>query len=142
MYPIKKRSDMQIHNTNYIAPTRRQHIPRQAISHITRIHWVFLQHPFCMIQNYYKIFFHFFCQTIFFSFLEVNLKKVIHGSHIHVSHTCLFKALVFLTCEKNIIIYSQMRFQLYQSHRLKAFGLQSGKKAINWVSVGNLESLR
>ena len=30
-----------------------------------------------------------------------------------------------------------MRFQLYQSHRLIVIGLQSGKKFINWVSVGN-----
>ena len=64
----------------------------------------------------------------------------VYGPHTKVK--CLFKALVFHTCEKNIIIYSQMRFQLYQSHRLIAIGLQSGKKSINWVSVGNLETLR
>ena len=64
----------------------------------------------------------------------------IYGPHTQVKH--LFKVLVFLTCKQNIIIYSQMRFQLYQSHRLTAIVLQSGKKSINWVSVGNLETLR
>ena len=64
----------------------------------------------------------------------------VYGPHRQIKH--LFKALIFLTCKKNIIIYSQMRFQLYQSHRLTAIGLQTGKKSINWVSVGNLEILR
>ena len=50
----------------------------------------------------------------------------VYGPHTQVK--LLFKALIFLTCEQNIIIYSQMRFQLYQSHRLTAIGLQSGKK--------------
>ena len=64
----------------------------------------------------------------------------VYGLHTQVKH--LFKALIFLTCKQNIIIYSQMRFQLYQSHRLIAIGLQCVKKSINWVSVGNLETLR
>ena len=64
----------------------------------------------------------------------------VYGPHTQVKH--LFKALIFLTRKQNIIIHSQMRFQLYQSHRLTALGLQSGKKSINWVSVGNLETLR
>ena len=64
----------------------------------------------------------------------------VYGPHTQVKR--LFRALVFLTCKKNIIIYFQMRFQLYQSHHLTAIGLQSGKKSINWVSVGNLETLR
>ena len=64
----------------------------------------------------------------------------VYSPHTQVKH--LFKALVFLTFKNNMIIYSQMRFQLYQSHRLTAIGLQSGKKSIDWVSVGNLETLR
>ena len=64
----------------------------------------------------------------------------VYGPHTQVKH--LFKALVFLTCKKNIIIYSQMRFCQYQSHHLTAIGLQSGKKSINLVSVRNLETLR
>ena len=62
----------------------------------------------------------------------------VYGPHTQVKR--LFKALIFLTCKQNIIVYSQMRFQLYQSHRLTAIGTQSGKKSINWVSVGNLET--
>ena len=55
---------------------------------------------------------------------------------------CLFKALIFGTCKKNILIYSHMRFQRYQSHSMTAIGLKSGKKSINWVSVGILETLK
>ena len=44
------------------------------------------------------------------------------------------KALIFGTCKKNIIIYSQMMPQLYQSYSLTAVGFNSGKKSINWVS--------
>ena len=58
----------------------------------------------------------------------------VYSSHTQVKH--LFKALIFLTCKQNIIIYFQMRFQLYQLHRLTAIGLQSGKTSINWVSMG------
>ena len=49
---------------------------------------------------------------------------------------CLFKALIFGTCKKNILIYSHVRFQLYQSHSMTAIGLKSGKKSTNWVAVG------
>ena len=56
------------------------------------------------------------------------LKRVtrvgVYGPHTQVK--LLFKALVFFTSKKNIIIYFQMRFQLYQSHRLTAIGPQSG----------------
>ena len=62
----------------------------------------------------------------------------VYGPHTQVKR--LFKALIFLICKENIIIYSHMRFQLYQSHGLTVIGLQSGKKSINWVSVGNLET--
>ena len=64
----------------------------------------------------------------------------VYGPHTQVKS--LFKALIFLTCKQNIIIYSHMRFQLYQSHGLTTIGLQSGKKSIKWVSAANLETLR
>ena len=44
--------------------------------------------------------------------------------------------------KKNILINSQMIFHLYERHSLKATVLESGKKSINWVSVGNFETLR
>ena len=44
--------------------------------------------------------------------------------------------------KKNILVCSQMRFQLYQLHIMIVIGLKSGKKSINWVSVGILENLR
>ena len=44
--------------------------------------------------------------------------------------------------KRNILMYSQMRFQLYQVHILTVIGLKSGKKSINWVSVGILQTLR
>ena len=62
----------------------------------------FLQHPFCVIQNYYKLFFIFLggSNHFFFHFWGGQFKKkssewIIHGSHIHVK--CLLKALVFGT---------------------------------------------
>ena len=64
----------------------------------------------------------------------------IYGPQIQVK--CLFEALIFHTCKKNIFIYSQMRFQIYQSHCLTATGLKSGKKSMNLVSMGILEILR
>ena len=42
----------------------------------------------------------------------------VYGPHTKVK--CLLKALIFGTCKKNIT-YSQMRFQLYQSHSLILF---------------------
>ena len=41
-----------------------------------------------------------------------------------------------------LFINSQMRFKLYQSHSMTAIELKSCKKYINWISVGNLETLR
>ena len=64
----------------------------------------------------------------------------VYGPYPQVKH--LFKALIFLTCKQNIIMYSYMRFQLCQFNRLTATALQRGKKSINWVSVGILETLR
>ena len=73
---------------------------------------------------------------------EKMSKKVtwvsVYGPHTQVK--CLLKALVFSTCKKNIIMYSQMGFQLYQSHRLTVTGLKSGKMFKYWVSVGLLET--
>ena len=46
------------------------------------------------------------------------------GPHTQVK--CVFKALIYGTCKKNRT-YSQMIYQLYQSHSLTATGLKSGK---------------
>ena len=60
----------------------------------------------------------------------------VYGPHTQVK--CL--ALIFSTCKKNIIMYSQMRFQLYQPHSLTVAGIRSGKKSKYWVFVGLLET--
>ena len=52
----------------------------------------------------------------------------VYGPHIQVK--CLLKALIFGTCEKDIIMHSQMGFQLNQSHSLTVTGLKGGKKQI------------
>ena len=44
-----------------------------------------------------------------------------YGPHTQVK--CIFKTLISGTCKKNIITYSQIRFQLYQLHSLTATGL-------------------
>ena len=49
----------------------------------------------------------------------------------HIEVKCLVKALIFAYVKKNILIYSQMRFQFYQSHGMIVVGLKSGKKSIN-----------
>ena len=59
----------------------------------------------------------------------------VYGPHTHVKR--LFKALIFLTCKKNIIKYYQMRFQLYQSHRLTAIN-----KAFEVAKLGLCEQFR
>ena len=58
----------------------------------------------------------------------------VKGPHTQVK--CLLEALIFGTCKKNIIMYSQMRFQLYQSHSLTVTGLKIGKKSKCWVFMG------
>ena len=63
----------------------------------------------------------------------------VYGPHTQVK--CLLKALIFGTCEKDIIMHSQMGFQLNQSHSLTVTGLKGGKKSKDWVSVGLLETL-
>ena len=50
------------------------------------------------------------------------------------------KPLFFGTCKKNIIIYSQMGFQLYQLYSLTVTGLKNGKNSKYLVSVGLLET--
>ena len=42
----------------------------------------------------------------------------------HTQVRCLFKEWIFPTWEKNILIYSQMIFQLYQPHSLTTIGLK------------------
>ena len=70
------------------------------------------------------------------------LKKVtwvsVYGPHTQVK--CLLKAMIFGTCKNSKIMYSQMRFQLYQSHSLILTRLKSGKKSKYWVTVGLLET--
>ena len=61
----------------------------------------------------------------------------VYGPHTQVK--CLLKALIFGTCRKDIIMHSQMGFQLHQSHSLTVTGLKGGKKSKYWVSVGLLE---
>ena len=51
----------------------------------------------------------------------------VYGPHTKVK--CLYKALIFIICKKNILMYSQMRFQLYQSHSLTAIGLKDVKSS-------------
>ena len=63
----------------------------------------------------------------------------VYGPHTQVKF--LLKAYICGTSKKNILIYSQMIFHLYERHSLKATVLESGKKSINWVSVGNFETL-
>ena len=64
----------------------------------------------------------------------------VYGPHTQVK--CLPKALIFGTCRKDIIMHSQMGFQLHQSHSLTVTGLKGGKKSKYWVSVGLLEIFR
>ena len=50
----------------------------------------------------------------------------VYGPHTQVK--CLLKALIFGTCRKDIIMHSQMGFQLHQSHSVTVTGLKGGKK--------------
>ena len=49
----------------------------------------------------------------------------IYGPHTQVK--CLLKALIFGTYKNNILISSQIGFELYQSHSLTVTGLKSSK---------------
>ena len=62
----------------------------------------------------------------------------VYGPHTQVK--CLLKAFISGTSKNDIIIYSQMRFQLYQLHSLTVTGLKSGKKAKYRLAVGLLET--
>ena len=62
----------------------------------------------------------------------------VYGPHTQVK--CQLKALIFGTCKKNIIMYSQMGFQIYQSHTLTVTGFKSDKESTYWVSVGLSET--
>ena len=50
----------------------------------------------------------------------------VFGRHTQVKW--LFKALVFGTCKKNILIYSLKRFQLYKSHSMTSIRLKMWQK--------------
>ena len=50
----------------------------------------------------------------------------IYGPHTQVK--CLLKALIFGTYKNNILISSQIGFELYQSHSLTVTGLKSKQK--------------
>ena len=43
--------------------------------------------------------------------------------------------------KKYILTYFQIIFHLDERHSLKSVVFESGKKSINWVSVGNFETL-
>ena len=64
----------------------------------------------------------------------------VYGPYPQVKH--LLKALIFLTCKQNIIMYSQMRFQPCKFHRLTAIGLQIGKQSINLVSLWHFRDFK
>ena len=49
----------------------------------------------------------------------------IYGPHTQVK--CLLKALIFGTYKNNILISSQIGFELYQSHSLTVTGLKVAK---------------
>ena len=40
-----------------------------------------------------------------------------------------------------VLLYSQITFHLDERHSLNATVLESGQKCINWISVGNFETL-
>ena len=70
------------------------------------------------------------------------MSKKVTWASVYDPHTqvkCLLKALIFGTCEKDIIMHSQVGFQLNQSHSLTVTGLKGGKKSKYWVSVGLLD---
>ena len=58
----------------------------------------------------------------------------VYGAHTQVK--CLLKTLIFGICKKDIIMHSQMGFQLHQSHSLTVTGLKIGKKSKYWVFMG------
>ena len=67
----------------------------------------------------------------------------IYGPHTQVKS--LLKALIFGTYKNNILISSQIGFELYQSHSLTVTGLKSSKKmskkALGRVSMALIHRL-
>ena len=65
-------------------------------------------------------------------------KSLPSGSFMSLTYTLnVYLKPWFLAHEKkNILIYYQMRFQLCQVHIMTVIGLKSGKKSINWGSMG------
>ena len=59
----------------------------------------------------------------------------VYGPHTQVK--CLLKALIFGTCRKDIIMHSQMGFQLHQSHSLTVTDSQ-GLKVAKSPNIGSL----
>ena len=57
----------------------------------------------------------------------------IYGPHTQVK--CLLKALIFGTYKNNILISSQIGFELYQSHSLTVTGLKSSKISKKKVQI-------
>ena len=84
-----------------------------------------------LVINYFSFFWG--VKPLFLSVFHHNvLEWIIHGS-------CMLNVYLkplFLAHENNILIYSQMRIQLYQAHIMTDIGRKSGKKSINWGSVG------
>ena len=62
----------------------------------------------------------------------------VYGPHAQIK--CLLKAKILGHIQETLI-YSQMIFYLDERHSLKARVLESCKKCINWVSVGNFKTL-
>ena len=60
----------------------------------------------------------------------------VYGPHTQVK--CLLKALIFGTCRKEIIMHSQMGFQLHQSHSLTVTGQSQGLKVAKSPNIGSL----
>ena len=101
-----------------------------------------------MIHNCYKLFFVYFYLFILGKpFFFVNLKKrplgILFWDLIYRLNIYL-KPCFFGRCKKNIIkyMYSHTRFRLSQLNIMTAIGLKSGKKSINWASVGILETVK
>ena len=80
--------------------------------------------------------------TLFLLVLEVCNVKPTYRKSWAGNLWELYKALTLGKCKNNTFIYSQIRFQVHEPHSLISTGLKSGKKSINWVSVGILEILK
>ena len=70
--------------------------------------------------------------------LNMITRVGIYGPHTQVK--CLVKALIFGTYKNNILISSQIGFELYQSHSLTVTGFKSSKNSKYWVFGSLLET--